>query len=365
MTDDDNTRYSTKIPTFGGVKKEWPVFKVKLESYLAQKDMAALLSFAGEIPRDDQIWTEAELATPEVQKLVLIRTMNTKAAGILLGTIVDTDTKKGKSAFELVSKQISAERGYAGGNFKLAWASMKKRYEDKGTMMSSELQKAYYDLMMKDGESPDDFVMSMELARKKLREDAAIEIEEQQFLLDVLSRLPKGETEKSLGPYQMIKRLLEPEIKDDNDEFDLDDLVLELQKVHKDGYSDDEEDVSDDKDSPGEKAFVGYTKHQFKGRCAKCGKIGHKAADCRSSGSGNGNKFHGRNNKNNKPKFTGDCHYCHKPGHKEADCYKKKRDTGAKGESANKASGKGLQGEIALTAIDDKFPSIVLPTVLG
>jgi gag-polypeptide of LTR copia-type len=337
MAEEETTRYSTKIPTFGGQKKDWMVFKVKLESYLAQKDMAALLSYTGEIPLDTEVWTADELATAEIQEKVRIRAMNTKAAGILLGCIVDTDTKKGKSAFELVSKQISASRGYAGGHFKNAWASMKKRYEDKGTMTTSELQKAYYDLTMKEGESPDDFVVSMELARKKLLEDAEIEIEEQQFLLDILSRLPKGETEKNFGPYQMIKRFLEPKIRDANDAFDLDDLVLELMKVHKDVYGD-EDDDDDDKDTPGEKAFVGYAKNQFKGRCYKCGKMGHKGSECRSGGN-SGHKNHGpKNNKNDK--FKGECHYCHKVGHKQEDCFKKKSDLAARGENANKAAGR-------------------------
>jgi hypothetical protein len=142
MTDED-TRYTTKIPTFSGKKKEWDVFKVKLESYLAQKDMAALLTFTGDVPLDNKTWTEEELETQEVQDLVLIRRMNKKAAGILLGCIGDTDTKKGKVAFGLVSKQIRTARGYANGNFKLAWASMKKQYEDKGIITSSELKTSY------------------------------------------------------------------------------------------------------------------------------------------------------------------------------------------------------------------------------
>jgi hypothetical protein len=40
MTDEE-TRYSTKVPTFSGKKRDWMVFKTKMESYLAQKGMLA------------------------------------------------------------------------------------------------------------------------------------------------------------------------------------------------------------------------------------------------------------------------------------------------------------------------------------
>ena len=50
----------------------------------------------------------------------------------------------------------------------------------------------------------------------------------------------------------------------------------------------------------------------------KCGKVGHKAANCRSG-----------------QKFNGNCHYCGKPGHRIAECRKKKRDEANRNEQAN------------------------------
>ena len=63
---------------------------------------------------------------------------------------------------------------------------------------------------------------------------------------------------------------------------------------------------------------------QFKGRCNKCGKYGHKSADCRGDKSQSAESSSG--------KFDGDCFYCKKPGHREINCWKKKKD---KGEHAN------------------------------
>jgi hypothetical protein len=61
---------------------------------------------------------------------------------MLLGSIVDTDTKEAGAAFHVVAKFMDESVGYAGGNFKRAWAVMTKRYKDKGTESVSELNKA-------------------------------------------------------------------------------------------------------------------------------------------------------------------------------------------------------------------------------
>ena len=60
------------------------------------------------------------------------------------------------------------------------------------------------------------------------------------------------------------------------------------------------------KDSTGEAAlYTESKKGTFKGKCRKCGQVGHKAKDCKTE----------------KKKFTGKCNWCQKQGHKEAQCY--------------------------------------------
>ena len=61
-----------------------------------------------------------------------------------------------------------------------------------------------------------------------------------------------------------------------------------------------------------EEEETAFFSSQFKGKCRKCGKMGHKAADCRSGDDGKSKRFNGK------------CNYCGIFGHKEADCQKKK-----------------------------------------
>jgi hypothetical protein len=59
-----------------------------------------------------------------------------------------------------------------------------KLIQGEGHILASELNKAYYNLMMvKEGEKPDQFiVLKMDRACKKLRNDATVNVPEQQYL---------------------------------------------------------------------------------------------------------------------------------------------------------------------------------------
>ena len=97
---------------------------------------------------------------------------------------------------------------------------------------------------------------------------------------------------------------------------------------------------SEDDDETNEEtalAASGGNFRKFKGHCNKCGKMGHKAVDCRSN---NNNKNTNNNNNNNnndkKQRFQGRCGYCNIYGHEEKDCRHKAKDQGK--EAANAAA---------------------------
>jgi len=83
MTDNDEKIF-VKVPTFDGRKSKWTFFKSKMISYLAQKNMGEMLTYAEEIENDTKSWSADERKTDEVKKAIKMRTMNKKAAGVLL-----------------------------------------------------------------------------------------------------------------------------------------------------------------------------------------------------------------------------------------------------------------------------------------
>jgi len=163
---DKELSYTLKPPTFTGEKEDWLFFKVKMESYLAQKDMVELLSYTGAVPKDDAVpMGDTDL----VELMTLIRKQNRKASGVLLSSI-KTDTDRGKAAFHLVEKFIDKSDGYAAGHFIKAWKAMAKRYEDKDTVSVAELKQEYYDLKMKASEQPALLIVRWESIRNSLKD---------------------------------------------------------------------------------------------------------------------------------------------------------------------------------------------------
>ena len=67
---------------------------------------------------------------------------------------------------------------------------------------------------------------------------------------------------------------------------------------------------ADTKDSKNGKVALANT--DFKGTCHKCGKTGHKKADCKEEAK--------------KTKLKGTCNHCNKKGHKEKDCFEKEEN---------------------------------------
>ena len=140
MSDED--KVYIKVPTWDGKKKTWPFFKVKMLSYLAQKGLIELLSYKGEIDRDDKTYTNEEKKSAAVKVAMTLKNQNRKAAGVLLSCI-DVDTEDGMSAFAVIEEFVNAEEGYAGGHFIKAWNALIKRYEDKDTIDVADLKQTY------------------------------------------------------------------------------------------------------------------------------------------------------------------------------------------------------------------------------
>ena len=208
---------------------------------------------------------------------------------MLLGSIEAKD-KQGKVAFSMVKKTMKVNDGYASGDFKKAWKAMNTKYEDTDIVSKADLKKEYYALMMEEDELPSYFILTMEEMRIILEEIAGVTIDDDEFKLDILSKLPEGK-EGELGPYQVERRLIEPKIKDKNTTYKIEELSRDLDRLY--NSLNKKEAKAETKKTPEreqlELAYKVMMKRHFKGRCRKCGVFGHKAADCRKK-VGNGNR---------------------------------------------------------------------------
>ena len=253
-----------------------------------------------------------------------------------------TETEKGQSVFYLIEKFHDVHDGYAGGQFYKEWEALTKRYEEVESKSLADLKEDYYGAKMTMDQQPSLFVVKMERMKIKMKEKG-FKISEEDFINDVLSKLPESKDPKSMNPYQIKKLFIKEKM---TSGYTLDDMTTDLEKTYVEDVEDKIEKST--QNAEGEKAF--YTPGKtFKGKCNKCGKMGHKGRDCRSSNYKKNPGKGGSNDNEKKKKFTGDCYHCGKPGHTKAQCWKLHgKPNGKKAESANTVRDKG---EVAFTCL--------------
>ena len=89
---------------------------------------------------------------------------------------------------------------------------------------------------------------------------------DEQFMNDILAKMPRPEDENHLGPYQIQKRLSVKDIQDQSVGYGIEDLVRNLERVHRDMYGDkdkkedDEKSVKKDTEEADNQAYPAYSK---------------------------------------------------------------------------------------------------------
>ena len=175
---------------------------------------------------------------------------NRKAAGILLNSIL-TDTDEGQVAFYEVDQYHSEADGYPGGHFYKAWKALKERYETVVEDTVDKLKTKYYGCKMNLMDDPTIFVNKMDRIQAKMKKKG-FTIEDAEFLKDVMNRLPRSGDPKTMGPYEITKKLIE-----NSDDLDKVKLLKALEETSRD--------IKDRSEELGEKSFyAGGGRKQFK-----------------------------------------------------------------------------------------------------
>jgi transposase InsO family protein len=342
----DKNEISIKVIGFSGKKKDWITWEEKFLSKAKRRGYKDLLLGRTEIPKstavliavvDDDASDEANLIrTEEMALLVKIRELNEQGYSDLILSM-DTKENAGKVAFNLV--RSSKNEDYEDGNIATAFKSLQRKYSPKTAPTLAKYHKLFYSAKLKKKADPDVFITYLEDLRLNMAEMKS-KMTDDQFLLHLLNSLTKD---------------YDPEVKDLEKRIGSDDNPLDIEEVREDlnlryerlGKPDDDSGSEDEEHA----LYVGG---QFKGRCNKCGKYGHKAVACRSKPGDDKAKQGNKSGGFNSGKFTGECHYCKKVGHRASDCFKKKKDQGDNGQ----AKGHDM-AEVVLMALDlDDFEMV-------
>ena len=283
-------------------------------SFLAQCQMRGYL----EIVDGSVVVPKLADAGTDVTKLATIKKNNEGYAYLLLS--IDHDTAKGQVAFNVVRNARNAD--YPNGNLRAAWLGLGKKYRGLSAGQIVKATREYMQLTLDDDSPPDEFMMEKQrlhdVVNQTITESALnnpngiasklTKFSEADLMLHAIAALPKK--------YNSIVPLIEKAMEEGT--MDLDELVDKLMSTH----SREEEQELNERDSPetalaaltndleslDEAALAAVYKKVFKGNCRKCGKRGHKSADCRSGKSDKGRKFSGK------------CHKCGRTGHVIRNC---------------------------------------------
>ncbi len=230
------------------------------------------------------------------------------------------------------------------GDAYLAWKNLKNKHEPSTTANKVSLKAKFTNSKMTGNRDPDDWITELERLRQKLK-ILKHEITDDDLMIHIIN---------NIGPtYSNIADQMETDM--DKGNLDINDVKNRLRAK----YNRLNTFKIKEQKKPEESALLGYSK-QYKGRCNKCGKWGHKGADCHANTSkftpgnntyikrydnSNQNSYrneHANNVVNNGHQgnssstyFDGICNYCKKRGHKISDCRKRLYNEKKKSEGEN------------------------------
>ena len=341
----DDVKEYVKIPSFNGEEDEWNAWSDVFISVMEQKGYEVLVDCLDdenvEIPMDGKKCKEDSIEE-------ILKKQNRKASTYLL-TAMNRKVDKGKEAFDIVQLYKDKTIGYKSGNFKLAWKALEDLYNSDDPTSKTDLKKMYDGMELKYGseERPAKFISELRGLKKKLAKVGRI-ISEEDFMTDILSKLPPPSKPGEDAPYATIQQLIEKDLEERPDKMTVTKIQKLLTARHKALFQigKDEEEIE-------------LSANQVKVKCFKCGDWGHKSYDCPDKKSPNDNKsgsYQGRFGRKDMK-----CLFCGKPNHSAQNCWdlkKKKEEETKKDEEQGAVSYEVILTGIEIPAEEEEYWSV-------
>ena len=282
---------------FSGAKSDWFMWREQFIAHASKKGYEGVLDQTYVVPKK----TSAPFTKDEEKSNKLVKQAYTD---LILS--MDPGKTASRDVFRMICRTKTTEYPY--GNVTDAWKQLCEMYEPTSNLSLIGLHKQFTSATMRMKANPDLYIGYLQDIASRINDIEDGKITDKDIMMKVINTLTPE--------YEHVQLKLEGDFNEDK--LTVLNMKTELrikyqrmiEKLPKQGYK---------KPDPYEKAMAAFTK-QFKGKCWKCGKIGHKGSECKSG------KEEKKNSGDSKHKFQGECGYCKKKGHKEADCFKKKRD---------------------------------------
>jgi hypothetical protein len=289
--DSDDEASTIKVPVFRGTDEKWDMWKAQFKAYAHHK------KFLGVLLGDDKAKAEKEKLTEKED--IRIRKANDAAYASLIMAC------KG-GAFGHVNSARNED--FPNGSAAIAWEKLSKVYESNTMSDMVDLLDKWSKCALEGDNNPDTWFNDLAHIRDRLVKTKA-PISDETAVAHIITKLPE------------VYRPLVVGLKLSSTTYGVEDI----QKEVRDFWNRYVKGKGNSGTKKGGVALFGEAK--FKGNCRKCGKYGHKAADCRSNGNGiEKTKFGG-----SKDKSEIECFKCKKKGHYARQCRRGKPKTAIEG----------------------------------
>ena len=305
MANDDHEK-SIRIISFSGKKEDWSVWEEKFLARARRKGYKKILKGKEKAPKDSIVIDNSNAAGKELERM---QEANENAYEDLILSI-NTKNKSGEVAFAIIKGCKTTE--FADGDAFISWTRLLDKYASKSTPLLLKLKKEFTNSVMKNNEDPDEWITGLEATQTRIKEivpnKVHVQISDDDLMIHVLNYLPK----KS---YDIEKAACEKEL--EKGTLTITNLREELRRRY-------DSDIKDNMSEDEEESDTALFAKQFKGRCHRCGKWGHKSTECKdkdNKGKGGATKTNGGGNKNSKK-----CTHCGRTGHLIDQCWKKQKE---------------------------------------
>jgi len=210
-TDKDYVR----IDKFDGKPETYTRWQATFMAILENKNIPEVLAHVYHAtsitPKDDDEFKDENRVV--IPKKLKVKEQNSRAYGLFL-TSMAKDMEEAKLSFDTVLMGRNASLGYTRGNFKTAWLDLQELMmpRNQATLLMS--REEYQTLKMKHNESPAVFMTKLQEIKGQMKDQGGRDIPEEEFLMDILSKLPNAKNRNSDPPYGIARALIERDMSD-------------------------------------------------------------------------------------------------------------------------------------------------------
>ena len=259
-----------KIKAFTGKAIDWLPFKAKFKAMLEEKDPKLL----------DFVLEPVVKPKKKEEREAWVRMNRMLYAKLILFT---------EGAANGLVEQFEEERSGLG-----AWLALVAKYEVKSQVQKGALMRELIRSELESGEDPDLYFTRMERIQRQLKA-MDLWVTDEMLVVIMLAQMEES--------YERLRTVL-----DTKDDLEYEEFKNQIRTFHSRLKADAEEAVAKTKEKNDDAAFATI----FRGKCYRCGKAGHRKAECTT-----------------KESDIKKCDHCGKPGHVKKNCWRLKEEEGA------------------------------------